>query len=66
MATSWEIATHSVDRMFSPVILVISRLGFEGWIWVLIASVHGLCIPFTLDLFSGQILDIQILFFDLQ
>ena len=25
-------------------ILVISRFGFEGWIWVLIASVHGLCI----------------------
>ena len=29
------------------VILVISRFGFEGWIWVLIASVPGLCIPFT-------------------
>ena len=30
-------------------ILVISRFGFEGWIWVLIASVPDLCIrfPFT-------------------
>ena len=29
-------------------ILVIFRFGFEGWIWVLIASVPGLCILFTL------------------
>ena len=29
------------------VILVISRFGFEGWIWVLTASVPGLSIPFT-------------------
>ena len=29
------------------VALVISRFGFEGWIWVLIASVPGLCILFT-------------------
>ena len=29
------------------VILVISRLGFEGWIWGLIASVPCLCIRFT-------------------
>ena len=29
------------------VILVISRFAFEGWIWVLIASVPGLCILFT-------------------
>ena len=26
--------------------LVISRFGFEGWIWVLIASVPGLCVLF--------------------
>ena len=25
-------------------ILVISRFGFEGWIWVLVASVPDLCI----------------------
>ena len=31
----------------SVCILVISRLGFEGWIWVLIASVPDLCILFT-------------------
>ena len=30
------------------VILVISRFGFEGWIWVLIVSVPDLCICFTL------------------
>ena len=30
------------------VILFISRFGFEGWIWVLIASVPGLCILLTL------------------
>ena len=29
------------------VILVISRFGFEGWIWVLITSVPDLCILFT-------------------
>ena len=28
-------------------ILVISRFGFEGWIWILITSVFGLCILFT-------------------
>ena len=28
--------------------LVISRFGFDGWIWVPIASVPGLCILFTL------------------
>ena len=28
-------------------ILVISCFGFEGWIWVLIASVPDLCILFT-------------------
>ena len=33
MATFWEIAAHSVDHMFSL------YFGFEGWIWVLIASV---------------------------
>ena len=29
--------------------LVISRLGFEGWSWVLIASVPDLCILFTFE-----------------
>ena len=28
-------------------ILLISRFGFEGWIWVLIASVPDICILFT-------------------
>ena len=42
MTTFWEIAALSVDHMFlcilTIVILVMSRFGFEGWIWVLIAS----------------------------
>ena len=43
-----KIAANSVEYMFSLyfVILVISRFGFEDWIWVLIASVPGLCISF--------------------
>ena len=54
MATLWEIAAHSVDHtcMLSLyclfVILIISRFRFEGWIWVLIASVPDLCILFYL------------------
>ena len=36
------------------VILVISRFGYEGWIWVLIASFPDLCILFTL-FFSNQL-----------
>ena len=31
---------------------IISRFGFEGWIWVLIASVPGLCILFTFKLLT--------------
>ena len=49
MATFWEIAAHSVDRVFSYVILVNSRFGFEDWIWVLVASVPDHCILFTLS-----------------
>ena len=52
MATLWEIAAHSVDHMFSLYFdyfyfKVISRFGFEGLIWVLIASVPDTCILFT-------------------
>ena len=53
MVTFWERAAHSVEHKFSLyfdylffVILFISCFGFEGWIWVLIASVPGLCIVF--------------------
>ena len=28
------------------------RFGFEGWIWILIASVPGLCIRFTSYLYE--------------
>ena len=47
-----KTAAHSVDHMFSVyfdlfIILVSSRLGFEGWICVLIASVPDLCIRFS-------------------
>ena len=34
---------------FKSLILVISRFGFEGWIWVLIVSVPDLCILFTFN-----------------
>ena len=36
------------------VILFISRFGFEGWIWVLIASVPDLCILFTCKKFRNS------------
>ena len=49
----WERAAHSADRMLFLfclfVILVISRFGFEGCIWVLIASVPVLCILFSIQ-----------------
>ena len=54
MATFWERAAHSVDHIFSLyfnflifVVVVISHFGFEGWIWVMIASVPGFCTLFT-------------------
>ena len=60
MAAFWEIAAHSVDHMFSMYFDYLRfssfRFGFEGSIWVLIASVPSsvpsLCIllMFTLDL----------------
>ena len=62
MATFWKIAAQSVDRMFSLYFdyflrLVISRFGFEGWIWVLIASVsvQDLSILFTFRLFLTEL-----------
>ena len=39
--------SHLVDHMFSLYFDYISRFGFEGWIWVLIASIPDLCILFT-------------------
>ena len=61
MATFWERAAHSVYRMFSLyfeviVILVICHFGFEGGALVLIASVPGHCLHFTL--FNPIILDL--------
>ena len=51
MATLWERAAHSVNRVFSLlclfVALVVSHFGFEGSTLVLIASVPGHCLPFT-------------------
>ena len=47
MATVWEIAAHSVDHILSLYFDYVSRLGFEGWIWVLIASVPDLFKLFT-------------------
>ena len=43
----WERAAHSVDRMFSFVILVIPHFDFEGRILVLIAPVPGYCLLVT-------------------
>ena len=61
VATFWELAAYSVDHMvslyFDYLILVISRFGFEGWIWVLIASVPDLCILFTFMLSLKRPLD---------
>ena len=42
VAAFWDLAAHSVGRVF--VILVVSRFEFDDWIWILIASVPGLCI----------------------
>ena len=39
MATFWEIAAHSADHMFSLYFDFFTRFGFEGRIWVLVASV---------------------------
>ena len=53
MATFWERAAHLVGLTIYPLcILTICNysfpvFGFEGWIWVLIASVPGLCILLT-------------------
>ena len=48
MATFWERAAHSVNRMMSLLYLV-SHLGFEGGTLVLIATVTGHCLPFNVD-----------------
>ena len=51
MANFWERAAHSVNHMFSLlclfVALVVSHFDFEDMTLVLIASVPGLCLPFT-------------------
>ena len=48
MATFWERAAHSVNRVFSLLCLsvasFVSHFGFEGRTLVLIASVSGLCL----------------------
>ena len=59
MATFWVIAAHSVDHMLSFVfclfvILIVSRCGFEGWIWVLVAFVPGLCVLFAFNNFQEE------------
>ena len=52
MASIWEIAAHSVDHMFFLYFdylhfKLFPVFGFEGRIWVLIASVPDLCILFS-------------------
>ena len=43
-----------VDHMLSSILTIcnifISRFGFEGWIWILIATVPDLCILFTFEM----------------
>ena len=50
VATFWERAAHSVNRMFTLlclfVALIVSHFGFEGGTLVLIASVPDHCLPF--------------------
>ena len=43
--TTYMVSIYPVVLLF--VLLVLSRFGFEGWSWVLIASVPDLCILFT-------------------
>ena len=41
---------HSLSLQYNYfVILVVSRFGFGGWIWILIASVPDLCTLLTLS-----------------
>ena len=60
MATFWESAAHSVERMiflnFDYGICNFSYFPFwfEGRIWVLIASVPGLCIHVLLNFTNPQ------------
>ena len=51
------LSAHFVDHMFSLyfdclLYIVISRFGFKGWSWVLIASVPDHCILFTCNSFE--------------
>ena len=46
MGERLDIMTRQTGR-HKRHLLVISRYGFEAWVWVLIASVPDLCIPFT-------------------
>ena len=56
MATCWDRAAHSVNRMFSLlclfVALVVSHFDFEGRTLVLIASVPDHRLPFTFSEYS--------------
>ena len=58
MATFWEKAAHSVYHMFSLYFDSLYHVGFEGGTLVLIASIPGLCLSFTLNtIFSIPFLD---------
>ena len=49
-------------RFFKSVIRRISNVcfGFEGWIWVLIASVPGVCILFTFGTTNNTTSELQV------
>ena len=62
MATFWERAAHSVEHMFSlnlTIIFVISRIGIEGGICVLIAPVpdHCLLVSYLCDMLFSETLN---------
>ena len=46
MATFWEKAAHSVDNILTIRNFSLSRFGFEGGIWFLIASIPGNCLQY--------------------
>ena len=56
MATFWEIAVPRLTicslLYFDFFNISMSRFGFEGWIFVLIASVPDLCILFTIQIYE--------------
>ena len=66
MATFWKIAAHSVNHVLFCILTIFNiryfPFGFEGWIWVLMASVPDLCILLTFLLADPQNIQRNLLF----